>query len=75
MKKAVLILAMLFGCGTPCDDQLTENELDITLTLYEVARDQGVPSSEILLGSVLNCPFDLECRECVAWIVEQVYGL
>ncbi len=73
--KAILVLALLFGCGTPCDDRLTEYEQDTALALYELARDQGTPKSEILVGAMFNCPYDLECRECVAWLVEVTYGM
>lgn len=81
-----VVIGCVFGCGTPCDDPgssslwsgLTEEEIDLAISLLEDARDEGIPKSEfisVLIPSNLfnACPFETACRECADWLVEIVY--
>lgn len=66
MKRAILILVMVTGCSTPCDDFLTSGEQELFQREFDGLR---LTPREISFIALDICPWDLECRECIEWIL------
>ncbi len=64
MKKLVFIIALLFGCGNPCEDQLSQEAQDRILLIFEL---QLVTQGYIHWSD--NVFFDVECGDYLADIV------
>ncbi len=72
-------IALLSGCSTPCDDFLTELQVDDVDTavnevffgcLFGIGREQCLEGA----GDCLDCECsDCECRDCSEWLVDRVY--
>ncbi len=87
MKSTNTILAVAiviagvgsFGCGTPCDDFLTDLQVDDVDTAIDrvwLGRLFGITREDALQSRLerLDCEcLDCECRDCAEWLIDSVY--
>ena len=77
--KSLLTIAILivgiasFGCGNPCQEGLTDIEIDVLVSATESARDMGLSKTDALLVFLDECRGVLACRECSEWVINTVY--
>ena len=76
MRRILMILMLLAlangGCSNPCQERLTNSEIDILASALEDAKNDGLTADDaIILGADL-C-FDRLCRDCVEFLVLTVY--
>ncbi len=76
MRRILTILALLglagTGCGNPCQEALTDNEIDVLIFAVEELQNEGFTKQDATMFTMETCIYR-SCRDCLEWAVNIVY--